>query len=207
MGVRGHHHAVAQLGGGYSALRTSPGHHGCRRCNAAFENLVPAYHLASLGVQIGLDALQLIALQLGLGSQAELLHLRLAVRAALPAQTRGLVAAYVDVLAREKLADLIQHVLQELEGALLAQTEHVLADSPGGAHLVRAAGAAELRVAGQGSHGMARHFYLRNHGNLACSGVCDYVAYLILGVEAAVRTAVIALLLVEVMAYLGFLAH
>ena len=112
----------------------------------------------------------------------------------------SLVAADVDVLGREDVQHLGQDVLQEGEGFLLAHAEDVFGDAPAGPDVIRAAGAAQLRIGGQGRDHVAGQVHLRDDGDVALRGVGHDLAHLVLGIETAVADAVAR---VEVLADAG----
>ncbi len=129
------------------------------------------------------------ALHLGLVLQAQLLDAGLDDGAGLPLFLGGLVAADVDVLAREQLEHLGQHVLHEGHG-LVRGHEDVRADAPAGPGLDRLVGvAAEFGVGGDGGAGVAGHFDFGHDVDVPL-GASDDLADVGLRVEAAVRTPV-----------------
>ena len=138
-----------------------------------------------------------VALQTFLGRMAVLclkvksLDASLTLGALLPLGLRTLVATDVDILRREELCDFLQHIVNECKGLVVAGAEHVVRHAPLLPHLVRTAGASHVWVSGKSSLHVAGQINLRNDGNIAVCGILDDVANLLLGVETAVRLAVI----------------
>ena len=115
----------------------------------------------------------------------------LAGRALLPLGLRALVAADVDIFRREDVHQLREHILKESEHSILTGAKDLIRDAPSGPDLVRATGAPKLRIAGQGTHHVARKVNLRDHHNAQLAGVGDNVLHLLLSVVATVADAVI----------------
>ena len=97
-----------------------------------------------------------------------------------------LVAADVDVLAREEVHDLGEDVLQERERRLLGAVD-IVVHAPVRAHLERPGRARQLRVGGQRRLGVARHLDLGDDGHVALLRVRHDIPDLVLRIEAAVR--------------------
>ena len=156
-----------------------------------------------------LDAGGHVALQLFLGGEvvmvleSQRLDAGLAQRAFPPPVLRALVAADMDVLGREDVHHLGQDILQEGEGFLLAHAEDISGDAPAGPDLVRAAGAAQLRIGGEGRDHVAGKIDLGDDDDVAVGRVGHDLAHLILGIETAVADAVVG---VEVLADAGAVA-
>ena len=120
----------------------------------------------------------------------------LALGAILPAHARALVAADVDVLSGEEVADVVEGLLDEGVDLLVAGAEDVSVYAPEFAGLVRAARATQLRVSGKGRHHVAGHVDLGHDGDVSLCGIFHDVANLVVGVVSTVRHAVLKLAVV-----------
>ena len=134
------------------------------------------------GCEIVLQVLDVHALTLGQG---------LALGAFLPTGSRGLVAADVDFLGGEDVHDLLQHVLAELIGLLIAKAQHLVAHAPHAPHLVGAARAAHVGIGSQGTEHVAGHVDLGDYGDVSLRGVAHDLTRLVLCVVASVGNTVI----------------
>ena len=108
---------------------------------------------------------------------SQFLHLALAQRTVAPRLLGSLVASYVNVLGREDVHHLLQHVLKEVVSSHAACAEvHLLV------WLMR------TREFGIGSHHLgrvARHLYLGNNRDATFGSVSHQLAQFVLGVVAA----------------------
>ena len=204
--VRSHNHIEALCGGLFCPGSTPPGHHCGARRELSFQNLVPSYDLFALRSEEGLDSCGDIVLKVLLSAVAVLVRKAeggnpgLAVGTFLPLFLRALVASYVNVFAREKLAYLRKHSFKEFEGALLPDAQNLGRNSPFGPGLIRPAAASQIRVGAECGQHMARKVYLRNHLDSKGCGILDYFPHFLLGVAAAVTHPVVR---GEVLAYHG----
>ena len=103
----------------------------------------------------------------------------------LPPRLRDLVPPDVDVRAGEEVADLVEHILEELDRGVPG-AEDVLVHPPRFSHLERPAGAGQLRVRGERGQRMAGELDLRNDHHVPQRGVVDHLPDLRLRVEPAV---------------------
>ena len=108
------------------SFRTPPGHHGRVRCQAAFQNLIPADDPFSVFHGKAFHPLDHITLQFFHRIESFRLHPRPAIRAAGPIVLSGLVAADMDIRAGKQVENLQQHLFQELVRALLPGTQFPL---------------------------------------------------------------------------------
>ena len=139
----GRHDDIMPRAGGLDRP-ANPIHHDGVLGQAALADFAPADQAASLGIDELLDAADEVALQLMLVLQALLLDAGLAAGALLPIVFGHLVAADVDVFAGKQGQDFRQHVLQELEGLILARAIDPGKNAPLGVRRVRPAGAAQF---------------------------------------------------------------
>ena len=115
----------------------------------------------------------------------ELLHARLHARRVVPFVFQRLIATHVDVSAGEQIDGFGEYVLQKGEGAFL-DIEQGRENAPFLGHGARRlVGHAEFRIRHHGCRGMSGHFDFRHHVDMACGGIGDDVAHLLLCVEAA----------------------
>ena len=143
----------------------------------AVEDLVPPDQPPAVLRKETADAVDGVALQLIDRLQPFALHARLTLRALLPRRLGSLVAADVDVFRGEELHHLREHVLEKLEGRVVADAEiaarvgFALAREPGidGQHLLRVAG----------------HLDLGDHRDVQRIGIGHHLADLLLGIVAA----------------------
>ena len=126
-----------------------------------------------------------------LGLQMQSLDACLALGAILPSHLRALVATYVDILRREELCDLLEHVVDESQNLVVASAENVVRDAPLLPYLVRTAGASKLGIGCKSRLHMSWQVNLRNDGDVAVGCILHDVAYLLLCVEAVVGYAVV----------------
>ena len=158
---------MSHTGGGDSALRASPGHHGGTFGESSVQDLVPADGVAASGLKEPCHPVDQIALQLVHILKALGLHPAAAVRTLLPIALRGLVAAYVDIFIREHPDHLVKDRLEHPESPVLSGAE-VARDAVFRA--VRAE-AGELRIGRQHLAGMARKLDLRDDVDVAGRGI------------------------------------
>ena len=97
----------------------------------------------------------------------------------------------MDVLGGEDVHQLREHILQEGKDGVVAGAEDVLGHAPAGPHLIRTAGATQLRIGGEGCHHVARKVHFRNHGNATGGGIGHHFLHFLLRVETAVTDAVV----------------
>ena len=116
---------------------------------------------------------------------------RIALRAGLPLLGRSFVATDMDDLRWEDVHNLREHTFYKIVNLRIAHAEHIFIHAPIVAHLIRAASATQLGIAGQSSQHMAGHIDLGHNGDVALGSISHYVASLLLGVESAVRNAII----------------
>ena len=116
----------------------------------------------------------------------ELRHARARRRRSGPLRRLDLVAADVDVAAREHVHHLAQHVLEEAEGLVIDAVD-VVVDPPVRGHGLRRIGArGEFRIGRERGRRMSRQLDLRHDGDAALRGVGHELARLDLRVVAAV---------------------
>ncbi len=125
--------------------------------------------------------------------EPELTHAPAGSGAHLPLGSRALVAADVDPCRREDLEELAEHVEAELDRRLV-QVEDVIADAPAREHLEWFARVTQLRVGGDRRLHVTGHVDLRHDRHEAPGRVGDNLVQVRLGVEAAVRRSVEAML-------------
>ena len=183
---RRQHRVVIRGGRRDCAFDAAPGHDRGVRREPAFEDFVPADQAPAVLVEILADALHEVALQLVLILHAELAHPAAHARRSAPLVLHGLIAAGMDVLAREQRQHLAEHVFEERERRLL-DVEQVLIDAPVGRNGSRLARDAELRIRGNRRARMARHIDLGHDRDVAGRCVRDDLADLVLGIETAVE--------------------
>ncbi len=128
-------------------------------------------------VQEAFDAVDQVTLQLVHVLQPFAPHPLAALRTVAPRRFSGLVATDVNVLRREQLHDLQEHVLQELERPFVARAEVAVA--------VRLSVASQLGIGCRHLLRMARHLDLGNHLDMPQPGVLHDLADLLLRIEAA----------------------
>ena len=128
----------------------------------ARERVAPEPRLTPLRVQILDDPVAVPALQRILVPEAELPHLRLTIRTALPMLLRRLIPADMNRLRRKQLAQLIQHIRQELETLLPPRADQIgkYAKIRGDRH--RLSRASKLRICRNRRRHMPRNIDLRN---------------------------------------------
>ena len=102
--------------------------------------------MTTLCVEVLLNSLELITLKLANLCKPLFLHTPLAIRTFLPTVARALVAADVDVLARENLAYFIKHVLEELESRLASHAEYLRDYAPYRERHITGLTATEIRI-------------------------------------------------------------
>src|SRR5439155_10414026 len=158
---------MAGLGGGDAALLTTPGHDQCTWRQAALDDFVPADHPPPFADEKFFQAMIEPGLKLRLGLQAFGFHARLAVGTRFPTLARHLISAYVDVPAREQLANFAQYHFSERHSGIVAGTHNICIDSPGRMHLRRLAGTGEFRVRRDRRAKMPRNLNLRHQSHLA----------------------------------------
>ena len=128
----------------------------------------------------------------------------------LPSDAGTLISADVDVAAGEDIAHLREHLLEELHGAWITGTQHIVGHSPYGPNLIGTARASQFGIYAQGCHHVPREVYLGDDVDVAFCGIPHDVAHLLLGVVAAspvLRVVVeIAVLAVTVATYHRLLA-
>ena len=179
-----------------AAVAASPAHHGGVRSQLAIKHLVPPDDVTAMTFNELLHARHHIALQIILGRMfviafnSKLFDLRLAFRAFNPAVARHLVASDVDVLAREDVHHLKQHILKELQSLLIACTYHIFRHSPLLPDLVRTARAAQLRIRCESRQHVSRQINLRNDGDMTVFGIFYKVSQLLLGVKTSMTDGV-----------------
>ena len=125
------------------------------------------------------------------GLQSERLGFCLALGALFPAGLGAFVAAHMDVLAGEKLHYLAENSVDELVGGVIAGAQHIIAHAPYLPHVIRTAGAAEVGIGGKGSEHVTGKVYFGDNGYVTVGGVGYDVTSLVLGVETAIRYAVV----------------
>ncbi len=111
------------------------------------------------------------------------------VRVGAPQGGGDLVAAERDVRRVEHVHDLVEDLAEEPE-ALFGGVEHLGADAPGGADLVRLLAGPEERVRGHRRFHVSRHVDLGDDRHAVCARVPDDLAQVVLRVETAVGPAV-----------------
>ena len=109
----------------------------------------------------------------------------LAERTFLPHLPGTLVAADVEELVREEFHHLVDDILEEFEGSLLAWAHYDVLDSPDLARFVLTLLAAEPGIGSDGSHLMSRNLKLRDHVDMALRSVSHDVPDLVLSVVRA----------------------
>src|ERR1035437_10567768 len=159
-----------------------PIHHDRILGQAAFADLTPADQVAPLGIDELLDPADEVALQLMLGLQAFLFHASLAAGAFLPVVLGHLVTADVNILAGKELTHLREHVLQELEGLILACAIDSRKHAPFGVRAIGPAVAAQLGKRRERSARMPWHFDLRHDGDVLRTGIGHKLADVVLRV-------------------------
>ncbi len=184
---------MSGFGRRHRALETPPALDRRLGRQPALQDLVPADEPALLGHEKPLDALDEIALELGLVLQPLGLDPGLTLGAGLPAVLRTFVAADVDVGGGKEVRHLGQHALQDLEGLLVPGAVDVGVDAPVVLHFERAAGAGQLGVRGQGGHRVPGHLDLGNDHHVTALGVAHDLPDVVLGIESAVNDAVLGL--------------
>ncbi|MNV38825.1 hypothetical protein D3C71_1303880 [compost metagenome] len=137
-------------------------------------------------LQVRLQTLDQVALHLHLIARADFAHARLYPCRGFPLVLDRLVAANVHVLGREQRDHFVEHVFQELEGALLG-IEQVREHAPFAERRQGGVQRAQFGVGGDRGGGMAGHVDLGDHLDVAGRRIGDHVADLVLRVEAAVR--------------------
>ena len=182
-----------------AAADAAPAGDGGRRRQAALDDLVPADQLALVRRQVLFHPLHQPRLQLRPAGQLVLFDGPLAVGTLEPPLRIHLVTANMDVGGGKQRHRLVQHILQEGEGAFLAGA-HDIAAAGAGKPLGRAGEAEEeiglallLGIAGQqfgigGDHrlGMAGHLDLGDDRDVTRGGVGDNRLDLVLRVETAI---------------------
>ncbi|MNU93097.1 hypothetical protein D3C71_830290 [compost metagenome] len=184
--ARGHHHIVTMRSRFDAAFDAAPRHHGGFRWQTAFDDFVPADQLAVVRFQVFFQTLEHVRLQCFLVLQTQFADIGLHLRRILPLVLHCFVATDVDVLAREHLHDFGQDVFQELQ-RFIARIEQVRIHAPVGGRLRRAIHHTVFRIGGNGGLRMAGNIHFRHHGDVACGGVGDHVADLLLRIETAVQ--------------------
>ena len=111
--------------------------------------------------------------------------------AGLPTHAGGLITANVDILAREKLHHLVEHILDKLQRVVFANTQDVIGNAPHTPHLIGASSATQLGIGGQCTQHVAGHVNLGNDGNIAIGSIAHDVDDFLLGVVTAVSDTVI----------------
>ena len=122
---------------------------------------------------------------------AKSLGTRLTLLALLPAGLRTLVTSDVDVFRREELDYFGKNIVDKGKHIVIACTKHIVGNSPYCPDLIRTACAAKMRIGSQCSLHVARKVNLWDDGDVALSSVVDDVANFVLGIESAIRDAVI----------------
>ena len=111
-------------------------HHDCAWNCTSVKNLIPTDDsLASLA-KVCIEMLYEIVLEIIHRRQTKTVGKMVAILACSPGILRTLISSDVIILRREKLKNLVKHILKELEG-LRAWTEDVSLDSPRGNHFLR----------------------------------------------------------------------
>ena len=128
-----------------------------------------------MGIQELFDAADQIALEFLHAVQAFFLHPALAVRAVVPVTLPSLIAADVDVLRREQVHDLDEHVLQQPERRFLAGTQ-----------VIRGIFTAHRRNGIHRFAGMAGHLDFGHDSHVVLRSISDDFPDVVLGEIAAV---------------------
>ena len=193
----GHDDVVSLFGSFDTVADAAPRHDGGMGREAALHDFVPTDHLTAVVVEEFLYALGYVALQVVLGRavlivfETQLLDAGLAGGALLPTQFGALVAADMNVFRGENIHHLEQYVFDKFEGLVLTGAEHIVADAPLSRNLIRATGAAQLGVGGQGGHHVAGQVDFGDDGDTQVGGILHDVAQLVLRIESAVGGVVV----------------
>src|SRR3954463_7656295 len=150
--------------------------------------LVPADHFLVVLLQDLQDALIEVSLQRVIVFDAFLFHEGLDLRIAIPLLAFIFITADVHVLVRKQPGHFTQEHVEKLVCLIARGVERGLKDSCAALNLVRAGGAAELRVSYQPARAMAGNIKLGHNPNAAVARVSNDLAHLVLGVEETVRS-------------------
>ena len=112
------------------------------------------------------DAVEILSLDAGL-----------TVGAVVPFGFRGLIATYMNIVRGEHLDNLVEYILKEFEGSLLAGAE------VGAAVLL--AGARKFGIGGEHLLAVAGHLDFGDDGDMVLCGIINKLTELLLGIEAA----------------------
>src|SRR5574344_861570 len=121
--------------------------HHCILVEIALGNFLPADDSFALGGESLLHVMGHIVLQVLLRAdtilvgKAQFCNFSLTVRTVLPSDLRAFVAAYMEEFAREYVRNLIDDIVQEAIGGILARTENIVRNSPDTPYFIRTAGA------------------------------------------------------------------
>ena len=135
MGRRRHDGIVAHGHGVAAAVHAAPRLHRRTRGQTAFEDFVPADHLAAVCFEVTADLTDEPGLQFVFVVQAFSGYAALAFRALFPPNLGGLVPADVDVFRWKQLHDLVQNRFQERQRGVLAGAVNVFEHPPIVRHL------------------------------------------------------------------------
>lgn len=154
----------------------------------ALHDLVPADQLPAFRCEVAVDAVGEVGLQLRLVMQPLGRDTGLAVGAGLPAGVLAFVAADVDQLRGKERDDLVEHVFEEFERALLARTEDVVRAADPTRYFVGfvSVPAPQPGVGRQGRERVSGHFDFGDDRDVPLGGIGDDLADLVLRVKAAV---------------------
>lgn len=186
----GHHHMVVLSGRRDAALCAPPAHDDRPGRQPALHDLVPADQLPAFRREVAVDAVGEVGLQLRLVAQPLGRDTGLAVGAGFPAGVLALVAADVDQLRGKERDDLVEHVFEEFEGALLARAEDVAGAADPTRYFV-GFGVVHAPQPGVGREGCERvpgHFDFGDDRDVPLGGIGDDLADLVLRVKAAVSS-------------------
>src|SRR5665647_891597 len=185
---RGHDVVAASCCGDRTGHTAPRGDGGAGR-KPAFEDLVPTEQSASSGREVVVQTSDEPALQRLLVLHAEFRHALLRARVRTPLILGAFVAAHADVRRREQLHDLVEHVREEIDRALL-HVEYILVDAPPGPHLQLLPAHSQLGVSGERRLHMTRRLDLGDHRDEPRISVGNDLADVVLRVVAAVRASV-----------------
>ncbi len=97
----------------------------------------------------------------------------------------------MDILGREKLHHLSEHILDECESLFFSYAKDLIRYAPFLPNLIRTAGTAEFRVSSDSSLHMSRKVNLRNDGDTLRCRIGNDLLELSLGVVSAIRDAIV----------------
>ena len=173
---RSHDHFVPPAHSLGARLGIPPGHDCGTLGHLAVEQVVPSDHLSATGTEICSDLADEPGLEGICICEPFLSHKCLALGTMLPVFLVSLISSDMYVFAREELYHFVQHLLEEIHGRRITQTE-VIAFRPG---------AGKLRVSGGYLVAVAGHFDFGDYFDMALMRVGEQPADIVLGIIAAV---------------------